>query len=355
MLRRIFTVVVIAVALVFATTASAFAFTRDDALPGVPIGQGTISGAVDTVDKTDIYAVQLYDGQSVTLRLSDPSGGWDQSRLLLWSPDVPDIPDDYLSSDWDYLVDDALIMGSDAVIKYTASRSAVYYVQVLADANANAYTLSITGSASLPSNATQWTDGAAPGFGLSPTYGHSTTLWGKLSPTFCSLGLPQTTAALQESSDTVSWSPVTSPSSTAGQFYYPVTVTQKCYYRWVFSGDGVYASSTSPLITVIPTVPTTGVLGNKSTVKKNHAYAFYGYIGQKTTATVWVQKYNTKKRKFVAYASYHASVSASASSKGFRFTRSLRLGAAKYRMRVVTGTPSGFHSGTSAYRTVTFK
>jgi hypothetical protein len=353
-MRKLVLVVAIVLTLLIGTSASAYAFERDDSLPGVPIGQGVRTGVVDgTTDPFDVHAVMLFAGLPVSFDVNCTT--WTSFRPFdawLYKPAATSLDFSQV------IVSDRGFAGQNAPahIDYTPAVTGVYFLAVKTGSAGVNYTLNVTGSAAVPSNSTAWTSGAAPGYSLSPTQGKATVLWGKLTPTFCSLGLPQTTANLQESTNTVSWTTIASPSSTAGQFFAPIVVSEQRYYRWVFNGDGVYAASTGQIMTAKPAVPTTGVTGNKNSLRKKRTYTFYGYVGQRTSATIRIEKYNTKKHKYVAYAGAACSVSSVPTGSGFRFTRKLRLtSAGKYRMRVVTGAPAGFAAGSSGYRTITFK
>jgi len=349
--------VVLCCGFVLGGAAVAQAANRDDALPGVPKGPGVFSGAVDKVDKTDIFAVQLYEGESVTFRLSDPSGGWKQSRLLLWSPDTKEAPAEWLQGDRDYLIDDALIMGSDAVIEYTASRTAVYYLQVLEAANAGAYNLSIAGNASLPSNATRWTTRPASGFSSTPAYGQPCVLKGTLSPIFTSLGLDGTSARLQSSVNTTGWVDVQTIVGSRGVFYYNFSLTSAMYYRWVFDGDGVYAGSTGAAYLVKPQAYVRTPIA-PSTMSHSRYYTIYGYLKPRHTAgthPVRIYRYRYVSGHWKSYG--YVSAKASNYSTYTKYLVSVKLAyTGKWKVRAYAPADSGHAAAwSSGYDYITVK
>ena len=247
MFRRGPVLLLISLVLTLGLTSPAFGVTRDDALPGIPVGVGTIAGVVDAAtDLQDYYAVQLFDGSQVAIRAHLTAN---PSDFLIMS--LVDDSGTEVASDWT----NGLTAADDAVIVYSPAAAGVYSIKVRpwsSTSNGVAYSLTVSGNAAKPSNATVWGVGAAPGYSLAAVYGASTYVRGVLTPTFCALALQQSVATFQESTNTTTWSTVSSAASASGVFISSVTVAEGRFYRWVFDGDGVYAASISPSVKVVP-------------------------------------------------------------------------------------------------------
>jgi hypothetical protein len=245
------------------------------------MGTGGASGVVDaTTNPQDVYAVQLFAGQSVTLRVS-PSSGSDFGTHWVWcylfAPGLSTIQDQQplvtkLGDDSTSYVD----------VTYLPATTDVYYLAIESFdqySHGAGYNVSVLGSEGMPSNSTVWSASISPGFSASPVLGRPTWVHGRLTPNFnANAPLLASSVQFQESTDTVHW---TTDQTLArdGVFDVSVTPTGERWFRFYYAGDDGYAGNTSASVHVTPLTPTsTSAHASVARVKSRRAFTIAGHV-----------------------------------------------------------------------------
>jgi hypothetical protein len=115
---------------------------------GVPVGDGTYSGVLDsTTYPNAVYAVTLFAGEEVQLTVSnDPNGS--ANTMLLLPPSTQSIAN--ASSLMTADTDDNWDGYDNGQIIYTPAVTGTYYIQIQAGGNNDIFGLAIAGSAAKP-------------------------------------------------------------------------------------------------------------------------------------------------------------------------------------------------------------
>lgn len=328
---------------------AAYAASRDDARPGIPIGLGLRSGVVDYyTDPQDIYAVELFDGLPVTINIVNTSTNYVELHVLSASGDQ-------LASS---------VTEGDTFV-FTPATSGVYYLEVepyfgLSLGTGVAYNLTVSGNADKPSNATTWKVSVPSGYPTHPSYGGTTKLRGLLAPAFASaLPLPWVVGSSEVSTDALNWTPlVTNASMDSGTLFVTTPkLTSRAYFRFKWAGDGIYLASTSSAVAITPKSYVRTPIA-PTTMRHTRYYTVYGYLKPRHAAgTFPVRIY--KYRKVSGHWKSYGYVTAKAYNYSWytKYSKSLRLGSAgSWRVRAYAPADSG-HSATwsSGYDYITVK